>query len=124
MLYIYDILLNWCRDKLYDFFEWEKTDKLEHVKKIPLIRVERGLINKLSTQTIKLDESFPSKIYNLTEIYNSKNVTKVPYAILLTDGLSALAIKLDKSGNIKFRSKLLIDEEEEILCFCNRLDKY
>lgn len=31
MLYIYDILLNWCRDKLYDFFEWEKTDKLEHV---------------------------------------------------------------------------------------------
>ena len=58
------------------------------------------------------------------EIYNSKNVTKVPYAILLTDGLSALAIKLDKSGNIKFRSKLLIDEEEEILCFCNRLDKY
>ncbi len=124
MLYIYDILLNWCRDKLYDFFEWEKTDKLEHVKKIPLIRVERGLINKLSTETIKLDESFPSKIYNLTEIYNSKNVTKVPYAILLTDGLSALAIKLDKSGNIKFRSKLLVDEEEEILCFCNRLDKY
>ena len=78
----------------------------------------------MSTETIKLDESFPSKIYNLTEIYNSKNVTKVPYAILLTDGLSALAIKLDKSGNIKFRSKLLIDEEEEILCFCNRLYKY
>ena len=53
MLYIYDILLNWCRDKLYDFFEWEKTDKLEHVKKIPLIRVERGLINKLSTEKRK-----------------------------------------------------------------------
>lgn len=124
MLYIYDILLNWCKDKLYDFFEWEKTDKLEHIKKIPLIRVERGLVNKFITKNVKLDESFPSKIYNLTEVYNSKNITKIPYAILLTDGASVLAVKLDKYGNIKFKSKLLIDEEEEILCLCNRLDKY
>lgn len=124
MLYIYDILLNWCKDKLYDFFEWEKTDKLEHIKKIPLIRVERGLVNKFITKKVKLDESFPSKIYNLTEVYNSKNITKIPYAILLTDGASVLAVKLDKYGNIKFKSKLLIDEEEEILCLCNRLDKY
>lgn len=124
MLYVYDILLNWCKNKVYDFYEWEKTDKLEHIKKIPLIKVERGLINKMLNQNIKLDESFTSKVYNLTEVYNSKNISKIPYAILLTDGIMTLAIKLDKSGEVKFKSRLLIDEEEEILCLSNRLDKY
>ncbi len=124
MLYVYDILLNWCKNKVYDFYEWEKTDKLEHIKKIPLVKVERGLINKMLNQNIKLEESFTSKVYNLTEVYNSKNISKIPYAILLTDGIMTLAIKLDKSGEVKFKSKLLIDEEEEILCLSNRLDKY
>ena len=123
MLYIYDILLNWCKDKLYDFFEWEKTDKLDHIKKIPLFRVERGIVNKFINKNIKISESFVSRVYNLTEVYTSKKVDKVPYAFLLTDGLMVLAIKTDKQGLVKYRSKLIIDEEEEILCISNKLDK-
>lgn len=123
MLYIYDILLNWNQNKLYDFFEWEKTDKLEHVKKIPLIRVEKGIINSFIHMNIKLEEEFISKIYNLTEIYTSKKVVKVPYVCLLTDGVFVIAIKTDKEGFVKFRSKLIIDEEEEILCFANKIGK-
>ena len=123
MLYIYDILLNWNKDRLYDFYEWEKTDKIEHIKKIPLIRIEKGIINKFVHNNIKLEKDFIEKIYNLTESYTSKKVVKIPYAFLLTDGAFVLAIKTDKEGNVKFRSKLIIDEEEEILCFSNKIGK-
>ena len=123
MLYIYDILLNWNKDKLYDFYEWEKNDKIEHIKKIPLIRIEKGIINNFIHKNIKLEKEFVDKIYNLPESYTSKKVVKIPYAFLLTDGAFVLAIKTDKEGNVKFRSKLIIDEEEEILCFSNKIGK-
>lgn len=123
MLYIYDILLNWNRTRLYDFFEWEKLDRLDHIKKIPLIRVDKGIINNLIYKSIKVDSDFISKIYNLTEIYTSKKTAKIPYACLITDGAFVIAIKMDKTGVVKYRSKLIIDEEEEILCFCNKLAK-
>ena len=121
MIYIYDILLNFTSGKLYDFFEWEKTDKLEHIKKIPLFKVEKGIINKFIYKNLKVDNNFVSKIYNYTECYTTKKVNKIPYAFLLTDGILALAIKTDKFGNVKYRSKLLIDEEEEILCLSSKL---
>ena len=45
MYYYYDILLNFGNDnELYSFYEWEKDDALEFIKKIPLFRV--------STETI------------------------------------------------------------------------
>lgn len=123
MLYIYDILLNWNKNKLYDFFEWEKNDKVEHIKKIPLIRIEKGIINSFTYKKVKLEKAFIEKIYNLTEVYTSKKVIKVPYAFLLTDGAFVIAVKTDKEGVVKYRSKLIIDEEEEILCFSNKIGK-
>ncbi|MDD6878880.1 MAG: hypothetical protein PUD59_01435 [bacterium] len=122
MVYIYDILLNFTNGKLYDFFEWNKTDKLEHVKKIPLFRVEKGIINKFCYYEIKVDQSFMSKLYNMTDVYTSRSINKIPYACLLCDGLNAIAIKIDKDGIVKYRSKLLLDEEDEILCICQKLN--
>ena len=123
MTYIYDILLNWNKEVVYDFFEWEKTDKVEHVKKIPLFRIERGIIQDILNYNIKIDESFMKKVTMQAEIYNLKRITKLPYTFLLSDSESAIAVKCDKFGNILFRSKLIIDEEEEILCISCRLSK-
>ena len=39
MNYYYDIILNW-NDLAYAFFEWNETDYLELMKKIPLIKVK------------------------------------------------------------------------------------
>ena len=123
MIYIYDIIVNWSKDKLYDFFEWEKTDKLTHIKKIPIFKVEKGLINNFFYNNVKLDGLFVSKIYNATEVYSSKKVEKNPYACLLSDGFTVLAINTDKNGNVKYRSKLMVDEEEEIICISQKLNK-
>lgn len=124
MIYIYDILLNWNKNKLYDFYEWEKTDKLEHIKKIPLIRVNKGVIPNFYYNNIIIKGEVLDNIYNATESYSLKKVNKVPYAFVITDGSTALALKCDKSGKVIEKSKFIIDEEEEILCFTSRLKVY
>lgn len=123
MIYVYDILLNWSKDVVYDFFEWEKTDKLTHVKRIPLLRIERGIIKDILSSKVKINENFIKKITNPAEVYNIKKITKLPYTFLLSDTEIVLAIKCDKYGNIKLKSKLMLDEEEEILCISTRLNK-
>lgn len=122
MIYIYDILLNFSDNKVYDFFEWEKSDKLDNVKKIPMFRVNKNIIDKFLYKKVKIKEDIIKKVYDLTEVYTSKKVVKIPYAFIITDGLSALALKSDKYGNIKYRSKLIVDEEEEVLCLSSKLD--
>ena len=40
MTYIYDIVVNFVDgDRLIEFFEWDRRDIVEHIRKIPLIRV-------------------------------------------------------------------------------------
>ena len=38
MTYIYDITLNF-NETLYDFFEWNSSDSLKHIRKIPIFKV-------------------------------------------------------------------------------------
>ena len=40
MTYIYDVTLNF-NEILYDFFEWNNTDNLIHVRKIPQRNINR-----------------------------------------------------------------------------------
>ena len=123
MIYMYDVLLNFFEYKVYDFFEWEKTDKLTHIKRIPMFRVDKNVVSKFLYKKVKVSEKLISKVYNLAEEYTQKRVVKIPYAFIITDGISALALKSDRYGNIISRSKLIIDEEEEVICLSSKLDK-
>ena len=123
MMFIYDIILNWCKDTVYDFFEWDSKDKLEHIKRIPLFRVDKDIIKDILYNEIKIDQEFNSNTFNMTESYSLNKVIKVPYAYLITDGITILALKTDKYGNVKYKSKLLLEEEEEILCISTKLKK-
>ena len=38
MTYIYDVTLNF-NEILYDFFEWNNSDTLTHIRKIPMFKV-------------------------------------------------------------------------------------
>ena len=43
MIYIYDILLNFCdSDCIYDFYEWNNCDDIENIKRIKLAHVDRN----------------------------------------------------------------------------------
>ena len=118
MNYIYDIYLN-LNETLYDFFDWNKNDKLIHIKKIPIIKVNEDIIKSLITNNIKINDELLAQIYNKTEIWNIN--TKINYCALFATNSDIIAIEFDKNGNNISKSSLSIDEELEVLEIVNKL---
>ena len=116
MIYTYDILLNWTKDeRLKEFYEWNLEDDLEHIKRMPIIRIRESLLKDLLTSKVKIDKTFLSKIKYKTESYFHNEIDVIDYAVIVTTLRKALALELDNEGNVMYKSNLLIDEEEEVL---------
>ena len=124
MIYIYDILVNFCdNDLIYDFYEWNNSDNVENIKKIKLVRVDSNTFDDLLNYDCVLNSNFLLKIYRSCEVYEKKKAKVLDYAILISDTNRVIALELDKNGNIMYKSKLLMDEEEEIAMLANGLEK-
>lgn len=117
MNYIYDIYLN-LNDTLYDFFEWNKSDKLIHIKKIPMLKINHEHFVKINSYSIKAEEDFLNDIYKKTEVWNTNE--KIDYCVLFCDEENLIAVEFDGKGNSIKKSYLQIDEELEILETINR----
>ena len=116
MIYIYDILLNWTKeDRLKEFFEWNLEDDLEHIKKIPVIRISEIMLKDLLTSKVRVDKMFLFKIKSKTESYFHNDIDIIDYAVIVTTLKKALALEFDNEGNVIYKSNLLLDEEEEVL---------
>ena len=116
MIYTYDILLNWTKEeRLKEFYEWNLEDDLEHIKKMPIIRIRESLLKDLLTSKVKIDKTFLSKIKYKSESYFHNEIDVIDYAVIVTTEKKALALELDNEGNVMYKSSLLIDEEEEVL---------
>lgn len=115
MIYIYDILLNFSDCNLvYDFYEWDKKDNIENYKKIYLVRVDSDTFNKILNYNFIIDKNFLINIYNTAEIY-LKNKTKIAsYVCLFSDGYNTIGVEFNESGESIYKSKLLLDELDEI----------
>ena len=118
MLYIYDILVNFMDgEEMYEFFEWEYKDMIEHIKQIPAIKVDDKVFSDFIYNEVVVDQEFLDLIKNKTSTYKEK----IEYACLIVNDERCFAIEFNKSGSIVFRSSLLIDEEEDVVSCCNRL---
>lgn len=116
MIYIYDILLNLRQiDDALEFYEWKEDDLIEHIKKVPLFKVSKTLIEDLFTNKLQLDITILPKIRNKAICYFNGETKQIPYLVLLSDGRKCFAIELDNKGNTLYKSSLLLDEEEEVL---------
>ncbi len=114
MTYIYDVLLNFTDDeRLIEFFEWTAKDTLDHVKRIPLLRVSTTTLHDFSTNKVKVDKELLNKLDGETSLY--KKTTNLEYAALLTDLNRVIGVEFSMSGEVISRSTLLLDEEEDIL---------
>ena len=118
MNYIYDIYLN-LNETLYDFFDWNKNDKLIHIKKIPVIKVSEDILKLLIANNIKINDELLAQIYNKTEVWNMN--TKINYCALFATDSDIIAIEFDKNGKNISKSVLFIDEELEVLEVVNKL---
>lgn len=112
MNYIYNIYLN-LNKTLYDFFDWSKNDKIIHIKKIPIFKINVDNFKNIVNYTIKVDEEFLNYVHNQTETWNSSK--NIEFCALFCDKNNIIAVEFDNNGNSIKKSFLMIEEELEIL---------
>ena len=111
MNYIYDLLLNF-NERIYEFYDWNKTDNIRHIKKIPIFKINSHKMIDIKNNKISFEETFLEKIYKKTEECTTRKNKNIDYACLFTDGVEVIGINISKKV---MYSKLLIDEEFEVL---------
>lgn len=120
MIYVYDLLVNMNKEFI-DFYDWDDLDNYEHIRKCLLIKISKEDYYNVFSNSIKIDSSIMNEIKGKTQKYSGKNIVIENYMLVITDGNNAMILKFDKNGIIKERSKLLINEEAEIINLSNNL---
>lgn len=111
MNHIYDILLNF-NETLYDFYEWNVTDDIQHIKKIPIFKISSKSLQEIKENDVTFSSSFLDFIKNKTEYFSGRSTKKIKYACLISDGMEIIALKINDQMEY---SRLLIDEEMDVL---------
>lgn len=114
MTYIYDVLLNF-NEKLYDFYDWNIDDNIVHIRKIPLIKINSYILTDINNNKFKVDSDFLIRIYNKTEANYQNKIETLSYACLFCDGLRATGVFFNKEGFSFLKTRMLIEEEEEVI---------
>lgn len=122
MIYIYDILLNFNDGILYEFYEWSLSDHIENMKRIKLVKISKKDFDQLLNNKVKINSDFLVKIFKTCEVYLNKGISVIDYSCLFSDGTRVLAIEFNSKGISECKSKLLLDEEEEIAMLATNLD--
>lgn len=112
MNYIYDIYLNFNKN-LFDFFDWNKSDKYTHIKMIPIFKINEDNIKKLITHTTKLNKQEFDLVYKKTTTWDKNNKHK--NCCLFCDRNNVIAIEFDDEGLSINKSYLFVSDELEIL---------
>ena len=115
MNYIYDILVNFNNKEVYEFFEWDKKDNIEHLRKIPIFKVKSNVFNDFKNNCVKVDKVFLNKIKNKTEKFTDIAVGLIEYAAIITDGMDLVVIEFGSEGDSLLKSSMLLDEAEDTL---------
>lgn len=124
MINVYDIVLNLLDSKrVYESFEWSNKDNIEHIKKMPIFKVDSNTLDDFIYHTVSINKIFLEEIYQKSEVYAGDKTTVIDYGCLFTDDYKVIAIEFNKEGKALFKSFLLLDEEEEILDISNELER-
>lgn len=111
MNYYYNIILNWSEKTPYNFYEWNDTDYLELIKKIPFIKIKHKSLIDIMENEIKINNEFLNNIKDKTLVSGKNTICKINYAVLFTDSKNIIAIEFNDNGESINRSKLLLEDE-------------
>ena len=116
MTNIYDILLNF-NDELIEYFEWDDSDKIKYIKKIALFKISSKDLRQIIKNDVVFSDDFIKKVpkYEMNGFSDSLSVC------LFTDGLFVIGVML-KKNKISLFSRMLCDEEKEVLEISDSLD--
>lgn len=112
MTYIYDVTLNF-NETLYDFFEWNSSDTLTHVRKIPIFKVSNDIFIDILSNIVKISDTILNKIKDKTDVYGKKN--KSFTACLIRNEDNIIALRFNDEGISKYISNIVVEEELDIL---------
>lgn len=107
MNYIYDVVLNF-QDNYYNFFEWNKSDKIKNISRIPIYRVDDQDILTLKYNDVKLA--------NIDQIKDESDHHK-KIICLVSNTKIALGLLFSQEGTLLKRSGLIFEEESEVNTF-------
>lgn len=102
MNYTYDITVNFNRD-LINFYEWNQTDSITKIRKTIVFEVDKKTYKDILNKSVKVDKKFIDKLYPTN------------YTCIFTTEVDAVCVKFDNDGCINLISKLLLEEEKNIL---------
>ena len=113
MIYAYDILIN-LNENIIDFYDWESTDKITHIRRVPLFKVNDKTYFDLLYKKVRLNEDVLLTTKEKTQVFTSKSLETISYAAVFTNGINACFISFDNKGFTLEKSKFLVNEELEI----------
>ena len=111
MNYIYDILLNFIDDNYYEFYEWNNNDNFVNIKKTIVLRVTNDTIYDILNYKIKINKKILNMIKNKTSFYKKNNRKDLDNICIISNCEKSIALSIDETGIIKYKSALLLDEE-------------
>ena len=124
MVYIYDILVNFNDSYLLDFFEWNMNDSIENLKKVRLYHISTNCMDELIENKVCVSNYFLEEIFKTCEVYTKNSIKTFPYVCLFSDGIRVLAIEFDSTGLSQEKSKLILEEEEDVLEIVEDMEVY
>lgn len=111
---VYDILVNFKKIP-YEFYEWNNTDDIIHIKKICSFKVDDFVLYDFMRHDVVIEKDFLDKIFEKTEYYYGKQIKKLDYACIIYNEDVVLALLFNKDGKVVGKSKLLFDEEKDVI---------
>ena len=110
MTYINDIFINLNYD-YFEFYEWNKKDNIEHIKKIPIIKINNKTLLNIIKNKVTINSNYLTNYYQKCEKYHCINHFNY---IALSNGINAVIVSFNNNGNILKKSSLLFEDEENI----------
>lgn len=123
MNYAYDILLNF-NELDYAFYDWNINDNILHIRKTPIFKISSEQLYNIINNNFCVNQEFLKKISNRTEVFTNKNVKIIRYVCLFSDTRDVVAIWFSNNGKEEKISRLLLDEEEDILELSKEIDNF
>jgi len=108
--YYYDLLLNF-QEKYYMFYEWDKEDNIEYIKKIPLFHIESKTYIDLYSKKIKVTKEFLNIIENKTKL---KQNNYLKYTAIFSDGKNSIGLEFNNDGIVISKSSVMLEDELNI----------
>ncbi|WLR51580.1 YjbA family protein [Bacillus tianshenii] len=119
MLYLHDVWVNWFEGEengynVCPFHEWRKTDSVELLDRVPLLKVHTPLYHYIENDLSELPKKLLEDIYQKSFARRNHERVQLEYCFVITDGTGILAV--DTIGyTLPIRKSRLIPRQEQVV---------